>query len=282
MLKIALPNKGSLSDEAVKLVSKAGYRCRRKGRELSVYDESEDIEFIYLRPTDIPLYVGNGVLDLGITGKDISLDSSIELTEIKPLGFGKSRFMYAVDKDKSVSPDDFSGYRIATSYPNLVKRDMGNRGIRDFSVIELDGAIEISIKLGIADAIADVVESGRTLKEAGMKTVGDPVMISEAVLIGRSSCLSNEAVNRFLKRLEGILLSREYVMVEYDIPENDLERASKITPGIESPTISPLSEKGWFAVKSMCRSKGINKTIDRLSNAGAKGIIVSEIKTCRI
>lgn len=282
MLQIALPNKGSLSEDAVTLFKEAGYSCRRYGRELAVSDPANDIEFFFLRPRDIAVYVGDGILDLGITGRDLYIDSGVSVEELLALGFGKSSFYYALPADSSLSPDQFSGMRIATSYDNLVRQDLKNRGV-DAQVVRLDGAVEISIRLGVADAIADVVESGRTLTEAGLKTVGDPVMLSEAVVIARSqSIVHQEPVRIMLDRLKGIIVAREYAMIEYDIPESLLEDACGITPGIESPTIAPLSEKGWVAVKSMTRRKGINQVMDTLAALGAKGIIVSSITSCRI
>ena len=282
MLKIAIPNKGALSEKAVQLVKEAGYKCKRGGRELVVRDAHHDIEFFYLRPRDIALYVNSGIVDLGITGRDLAIDSEANYTELLPLNLGNSRFFYALPKESDLTPDNFNGLRIATSYPTIVKKDMAERGV-DVSVVKLDGAVEISIELGVADAIADVVESGRTLVEAGLKTVGEPIMHSEAIIISREESKTEDAtVATFLKRVQGILLARQYVMVEYDTPRAVLDTVLALTPGIESPTIAPLNEADWVAVKAMVKGKRINQLIDQLSDAGAKGIIVSDIKTCRI
>lgn len=282
MLKIAIPNKGALSDKSVALVKEAGYKCKRGGRELVVRDNANDIEFFYLRPRDIAVYVSNGIVDMGITGRDLAIDSKSTFEELVPLNFGNSRFFYAVPKDSGLTPDKFDGKRIATSYRTIVENDLKERGV-NAEVVDLDGAVEISIELGVADAIADVVESGRTLVEAGLATVGDPIMHSEAILVSRTKEITeNDQVKTFLKRLNGILLARQYVVVEYDCPESVLDAATKLTPGIEAPTISPLSEEGWVAVKAMVKEKGINELVDELAAIGAKGIFVSEIKTCRI
>jgi ATP phosphoribosyltransferase len=282
MLKIAIPNKGSLAEGAVELINAAGYKCRPSGRELAIRDTVNNVEFFLIRPRDIAVYVSNGVLDMGITGRDLTTDGKATVDELLALGFGKSRFFYAIPKERSATPDQFGGLRIATSYPAIVQQDMARRGLST-TVIKLDGAVEISIRLGVADAIADVVESGRTLEEAGLKTVGEPILVSEAILIGRTSgsALPNEA-GAFISRIKGILLAREYAMVEYDVPETALPKACAITPGIESPTIAPLSEKGWVAVKSMVREKEINRIMDELSLIGAKGIIITDIRTCRM
>lgn len=282
MLYIALPNKGSLSEDAVQLVKEAGYNCRRYGRELVVRDSDNDIEFIFLRPRDIAVYVSNGVLDLGITGRDLALDSEVEVRELLSLGFGKSTFCYALPSDQNKTPDDFNGLRIATSYVSLTKSDLAKRGV-SAKIIKLDGAVEISIKLGVADAIADVVQTGRTLVEAGLKITGEPILKSEAVLVsGKPDIENDERVRRFIERLKGIILARAYIMVEYDVEEKNLQNACNLTPGIESPTVAPLSKKGWVAVKAMAKRKEVNLIMDRLTEIGARGIIITDIRTCRI
>ncbi len=282
MLKIALPNKGSLSEDAVQLIREAGYNCRRYSRELIVLDNANQVEFVFLRPRDIAIYVSKGILDMGVTGRDLALDSGVDVAELLPLGFGRSDFYYAGPAETDLDPDQLSGTRIATSYPRLVGEDLKRRGV-DAEIIRLDGAVEISIRLGVADAIADVVQTGRTLKAAGLKVIGSPLLQSEAVLVARTHDLERQApVHTFLDRIRGIVVAREYVMVEYDIPETMLEMACVITPGIESPTVSPLSKKGWVAVKSMSKQRDVNPIMDSLSKIGAKGIIVTDIRTCRI
>lgn len=282
MLKIAIPNKGSLSEGAVELLKEAGYKCKRSSRELVLIDKDNELEFIFLRPRDIAVYVASGILDLGITGRDLAFDSQADVKELMGLNFGRSSFYYAIPKEQNLTPDDFDGLRIATSYPNVVKDDLKRRGV-EATVVRLDGAVEISISLGVADAIADVVESGRTLIQAGLKTIGTPIMASEAVLVtGKQELAGHKDVELLMKRLRGILVARTYAMVEYDIPQASLEKACQLTPGIESPTVSPLHEDGWFAVKSMVTRKAINKIMDSLSDLGAKGIIITDIRTCRL
>ena len=282
MLQIAFPNKGSLSNVSIELITAAGYKCKRDGRELTVVDKENNIEFVYLRPRDIAIYVSKGILDLGITGRDLAIDSGSELEELLGLGIGKSRFFYALPKESDLVPDKFEGLRIATSYPNIVKADMERRGVKA-DIVRLDGAVEISIQLGVADVIADVVESGKTLVAAGLKTVGEPIMSSEACVMSRNrDMLKKDEVQLFIKRLNGIIVAREYAVIEYDVEKKNLKEACEITPGIESPTISPLSKDGWVAVKAMFKKKQVNKIIDELVDIDAKGIIVTDIKTCRI
>ena len=266
----------------MKIFTDAGYSCQRQSRELKIIDDENNVEFIFLRPTDISVYVANGVLDLGVTGRDLVIESGSDVAEILPLKYGKSKFYYAVPQGSKLTVADFHGKKIATSYPVLVKNDLVQRGI-DATVIKLDGAIEISISLGVADAIADVVQTGRTMVEAGLTIIGEPVMNSEAVLIGRAgSSAVDKDVKTIINRINGIVVAREFVMIEYDVSERNVEKACSITPGIEAPTVSPLSRKGWYAVKAMAKKKGMNQLIDDLCDLGCKGIVVSDIRTCRI
>lgn len=283
MLQIALPNKGALSDGAVTLAEEAGYHAKRRGRELSVRDADNDIEFIFLRPRDIATYVSKGIVELGVTGLDLLHDSGADVKQLMPLKFGKARFCYAVPKESGLTPDTFSSdTRIATSYDSLVRQDLDRRGI-DATVVHLDGAVEISIQLGVADAIADVVQTGRTIDEAGLTTTGDPILDTQAILIAQNDDIASlEPARLFAERVRGILVAREHIVVEYDLPKEHLDEARDITPGIESPTVSPLSKDGWVAVKAMARQGEINRIMDELTAIGAKGIIVTDIRTCRI
>ncbi len=282
MIKIALPNKGTLSEDAVRLVTEAGYKCKRNSSELVIQDLANEVDFYFLRPRDIAIYIGNGFLDLGITGRDLVLDSEAKVIELLSLNFGHSSFFYAVPKGSTLTPNEFSGKRIATSYPRLVEHDLKERGIKA-QIVKLDGAVEISIKLGVADVIADVVQSGKTLEEAGLMKIDKPLLKSEAILIAHSEdTTSKKDVELFLQRLKGIIVAREYVLAEYDIPKKTLEEACKITPGIESPTISPLSNDNWVAVKAMVKKSNMNTIVDQLAALGAKAIIITEIRTCRI
>ena len=281
-LKLAVPNKGALSEGAVSLLKRAGYRCVRSGRELVVSDTENNIDFVFLRPRDIALYVGSGIIDLGITGIDLAGDSGAEVEVLFKLGFGKSRYCFATPKVKQMTVEQLNGLRIATSYPDLLRAELKKRNM-ECKIVKLDGAVEISIALGVADAIADVVESGATLREAGLEIIGEPMLHSEAVLIGREAAVAeNPDVAKLIARLRGIIIASEYVMVEYNVPRNKLEDACKITPGVESPTISPLSNSDWVAVKAMVKRRGFNAVMDELYSIGGRGIIISEISACRL
>jgi len=283
MLKIAVPNKGALSEGAVRLLTESGFRCQRTGRELAVSDPANDMEFLFLRPRDVAIYVGGGIIDLGITGRDLAADSGAEVTELMPLNFGRSRFCFAAPKELNLSEvRQLDGMRIACSYPGLLREKLAELGL-SCPVVKLDGAVELSVKLGIADAIADVVESGSTLREAGLAVVGEPLLHSEAILIGGDAgCAGNPGARKLMARMKGVIVAASYVMVEYDIPRKALEAACRLTPGIESPTIAPLSNPDWVAVKAMIRKGEVNNIMDELYAIGARGIFITEIRACRI
>ena len=284
MLKIALPNKGALSEGAIALVKNAGYKIRRSGKALVCTDNVNNVEFYFLRPKDITAYVSSGVFTFGITGRDIVQDTNFDnVDETLALGFGKSRMRYIIPgQDEFPGLELFEGKRIACSYPILVKKHLEANNI-NAEIVKLDGAVEISIQLGIADAAADVVETGTTIKQAGLKTVGDIILHSEAILISADKNLNqNEDAKAFIKRLSGIIVARKYVMLEYDIPADKVEEACKIVPGLESPTISALHDPNWKGVKAMIPSGEINSSMDQLEALGAKGIIATDIRTCRL
>lgn len=281
MLRIALPNKGSLSGPSDEMLAEAGYRTRRDRRDLVLVDPKADIEFYYLRPRDIATYVSSGRLDLGITGRDLLLDAGAEADEVLPLGFGGSTFRYAAPKGTMQSIEDLRGKRIATSYTGLVEKDLERRGL-DADVVHLDGAVEIAVQLGVADAVADVVSTGTTLRRAGLEVVGDVILSSEALLIGRAGREINAAAERFVHRLESVIHAREYVLVDYDCPISILDDALAVTPGFESPTVSEMADQGWRAVRALVAKREVHAAMDELYALGARAILVTELHGCRL
>lgn len=281
LLRIAIPNKGSLSQAASEILREAGYRQRSDSKELTLRDPENEVEFFYLRPRDIALYVGEGTLDVGITGRDLMLDSGAKAEEVLSLGFGGSRFRFAARPGTVRTVQDLAGRRIATSYDGVVRRYLEEQGV-EATVTRLDGAVETSIQLGVADVIADVVETGSTLRQAGLEVVLDTILHSEAVLITRAGAALPNGFEIFRRRLEGVLVARSYVMMDYDIREERVEDAVAITPGIESPTVSPLHREGWVAVRSMVPRDGAQKLMDELWEIGARGILVTDIHACRV
>jgi ATP phosphoribosyltransferase len=281
LLRLAVPNKGSLSQAASDILSEAGYRQRNDLKRLTLTDTENGVEFFYLRPRDIALYVGEGTLDVGITGRDLLLDSGAKAEEVLPLGFGRSRFHYAAPPGTASSVADLSGRRIATSYDGVVRRHLEQNGV-EAAVVRLDGAVETSVQLGVADAIADVVETGSTLRNAGLEVFGEPILESEAVLVTRAGAQPPAGFEVFRRRVEGVLVARSYVMMDYDIPADRVDRAVSLTPGIESPTVSPLHREGWVAVRSMVRRDSAQRVMDELYDLGARGILSTDIHACRL
>jgi ATP phosphoribosyltransferase len=281
MLRVAVPNKGSLAEPAAAMLHEAGYRQRSDNRELVLQDPQNNAEFFFLRPRDIAVYVGSGQVDVGVTGRDLLLDSGAAAEEILALGFGESTFRFATRPGTAASVQEFSGLRVATSYPGLVGKHLADRGV-DAQVIRLDGAVETSIRLGVADVIADVVSTGTTLRQAALEVVGEPILTSEAVLIRRIGAASTPQVDQLVRRLQGVLVARRYVMMEYDIRVERVDDACAITPGLESPTVSPLHNEGWVAVRAMVLRKDAQRIMDDLWEIGGRAILVTDIHACRI
>ena len=280
MLRVAVPNKGTLSEPAAEMLSEAGYRRRTDSRDLAVLDQNNNVEFFFLRPKDIAIYVGSGQLDLGITGRDLAAESGAAVQERIALGFGASTFRYAAPAGRAWTPADLAGLRIATAYPRLVRTDLAARGI-EATVIRLDGAVEISIQLGVADAIADVVDSGRTLGQHELVAFGDVLCSSEAVLIEQADAAVDPARDQLAARIQGVVFAQQYLMLDYDCPRELLDAAVRVTPGLESPTVAPMVDENWMAVRAMVARTELNRVMDALSALGAKAILASDIRTCR-
>lgn len=284
MLRVAVPNKGTLSEPASEILAEAGYRRRTDSKDLTVVDPVNQVEFFFLRPKDIAIYVGSGELDFGITGRDLVGDSDAPVRERLALGFGSSSFRYAGQAGRDWTTADLAGKRIATAYPNLVRKDLHERGI-EATVIRLDGAVEISVQLGVADAIADVVGSGRTLSLHNLVAFGDPLCDSEAVLIERAdhsdAAATRAAHDQLVARIQGVVFGQQYLMLDYDCPRSVLDKATAITPGLESPTIAPLADPDWVAIRALVPRRGVNEVMDELAGIGAKAILASDIRFCR-
>lgn len=279
MLRIAVPNKGSLSETAAQMLHEAGYTGRRDSRELIVADPRNGVEFFYLRPRDIATYVGSGALDVGITGRDLLLDSGSEAGEIASLGFGESTFRFAGPPGAFASLGDLEGVRVATSYPGLVGDFLARHGVTA-KLVKLDGAVESAVRLGVADAVADVVSTGSTLRKAGLDIFGPVILESDAVLIG--SGVERPGTQTLVRRLQGVLVARQYVLVDYDVPVAQLEEATAAAPGFESPTVSPLHDPEWVAVRVMIPRAEVNHVMDELYALGARAILVSAIHAARL
>ena len=281
MLRVAIPNKGSLAEDSISVLKEAGYKQRTDNRDLILVDTENQVEFYYLRPRDIALYVGSGELEAGITGRDLLIDSGASANEVLALGFGSSTFRFAAPNGKNWKIADIAGKRVASAYPGLVNAHLNSLGL-DSTVVRLDGAVESSVRLGVADLIADVVSTGNTLRQAGLEIFADPILISEAILITRESETNNPSLQILLRRLQGVVTARGYVLLDYDIPKTKAGEACAITPGLESPTISPLQNDQWVAVRAMVLRKDTNRVMDELWEIGARGILVTDIHACRL
>jgi ATP phosphoribosyltransferase len=280
-MKIAVPNKGSLADASIQVLKEAGYRQRSDSRDLVLTDAENGVEFYYLRPRDIALYVGSGELQAGITGRDLLIDSAASAEEVLPLDFGGSTFRFAAPANSNWQLKDIAGKRVASAYPGLVQNYLGNAGI-SAEIVRLDGAVESSVRLGVADLIADVVSTGNTLRQAGLEMFGEPILKSEAILIKRKGAAVAPEFETLQRRLSGVVIARQYVLLDYDIEKSALDKACSLTPGLESPTISPLAKDGWVAVRAMVPRKETNRVMDELWAIGARGILVTDIHACRL
>jgi len=281
MLRVAVPNKGSLAEDSIAILKEAGYRQRSDSRDLVLIDNENAVEFYYLRPRDIAIYVGSGELEAGITGRDLLIDSSAQADELLSLNFGGSTFRFAGPVNTALSIKDIAGKRIATAYPGLVSHHLKSLEIQA-EIVRLDGAVESSIRLGVADLIADVVSTGNTLRQAGLEVFGDPILTSEAIVIARKDFEIPSELEILIRRLQGVVTARRYVLLDYDIPKQFLDAACAITPGLESPTISPLQKQDWVAVRAMVPRKETNRVMDELWSVGARGILVTDIHACRL
>ena len=281
MLRIAVPNKGSLAESSIAILKEAGYRQRTDARDLVLIDPDNSVEFYYLRPRDIAIYVGSGELEAGITGRDLLIDSAAPAEEILSLDFGSSTFRFAAPVGKEWAIPDIAGKRIATAYPGLVEHKLNSLGIKA-EIVRLDGAVESSVRLGVADVIADVVSTGNTLRQAGLKIFGEPILTSEAIVIARRDTAVPAELEILIRRLQGVVTARRYVLLDYDIPKSALDRACELTPGLESPTISPLQKADWVAVRAMVPRQDTNAVMDDLWTIGARGILVTDIHACRL
>ena len=280
MLRIAVPNKGSLAETAAEMLSEAGYTGRRDSKDLYTVDPVNEVEFFYLRPRDIATYVGSGALDVGITGRDLLLDARMPgAREVESLGFAGSTFRFAGRPGRFTDVEDLQGLRVATAYPGLVDAFLDERGVA-VDIVPLDGAVESAVQLGVADAVADVVSTGTTLRQAGLEIFGPVLLESDAVLISGPNEV--EGTETRLRRLRGVLAARKYVLIDYDLPAALVEQAIAVAPGLESPTISPLRDPEWVAVRVMSPRRDVNRVMDELYAIGARAILVTEILAARL
>jgi ATP phosphoribosyltransferase len=280
-LRIGIPSKGRLSELATELLNQAGLQFRRQERTLFALVKQLPVDIIFLRTDDIPVLCAEGAIDLGITGSDLVEESRVEVDTRMALGVGRCRLSLCVpDSSPIQSGADLDGKRIATSFPNVTRRFLSQHQA-DAHLVELSGSVEIMISLGVADAIVDLVETGSTLAANRLRVLTD-IGSYETVLIQNRQQRHAEMAARIIRRLEGVVIARDYSLLEYNIPRERLPDAEAITPGFNSPTISALENPGWCAVRVMVRSKDVIEVMERLESIGASAILETSIGNCRL
>jgi ATP phosphoribosyltransferase len=280
-LRFALPGKGRLREPTIELLKKAGFNFRTKDRNLYATCANADIVFIFVRADDIPVLVGTGVIDLGITGSDLINERKADVETVLPLGYGKCRLCIAVrDGYENEGIEPLAGKTVATSFPHITKEFFKNNRV-SVNCVEMNGSVEIMVALGLADAIVDIVETGDSLRDNNLRVLKE-IGKYETVFIANRNCADDPRVKNIRRRIEGILVASRYSVLEFNIREENLKEAEKIAPGYESPTVSKLDEEGWIAVKVMVEKDRVVDTMDRLEAAGATAILETELKNCRL
>lgn len=280
MIRIALPNKGGLFEPTINLLKSCGYKAKKPHKTLTCIDQKNGVEFYFLRAGDIPMYVSQGIIDLGITGMDFNAEKGNVAKKVLDLNYGGSRLCAAIPKEHpSNELSAIADLRIATSFPEIVKAHFGRD---DLKITELEGAVEISVALGVSDCVVDIVETGTTLKQAGLKILGEPLYHSNAAVFANPAKKDLPEVQRLLKRLEGRMVAQKYMMIEYDSPSEIFEAACQLTPGIASPTITKLHNADWYSVKSMITKEDANQIMDELAEIGCRGIVLASLESARI
>jgi len=280
-LRIGLPSKGRLAEQAAELMQQAGLSFRRQERSLFARVREMPVDVTFLRAEDIPVLCAEGALDMGITGSDLICESGVELTTRLSLGIGQCRLSVCVPEDSAYAlPKDVHGCRVATSFPRTTASYFAQHGAV-VHLVSLSGSVEIMVSLGVADAIVDLVETGSTLAANRLKVLAD-IGRYETVLVQNTQRRQRDVANRVVRRLEGVIIARGYSLLEYNVPRAKLAEAEKITPGFHSPTISNLEDPEWCAVQVMVQRKDIIDVMDKLEAIGATAILETQISNCRL
>ena len=280
-LRIGLPSKGRLSDIAGDLLKQAGLSFRRQNRGLFAKVSGLPVDLIFLRHDDIPTLCAEGAIDMGITGSDL-LEESGGAAEIRMrLGVGRCRLAICVPDDADLkSAADLDGKRIATSFPQITERYLSQHQATAH-LVSLSGSVEVMIQLGVADAIVDLVETGSTLAANRLRIL-EEIDSYETVLIQNGKCRDTEMADRVVRRLEGVVIARDYSLLEYNVPRSKLNAAEQITPGFNSPTINSLEDPDWCSVRVMVKRGAVIDAMERLESLGASAVIETPISNCRL
>lgn len=280
-LRIGIPSKGRLSDLATELLKQAGLSFRRQDRSLFARVREIPIDITFLRTDDIPVLCAEGAIDMGITGSDLVTEHGVDVTTRLKLGVGKCRLAVCVPDDSSVqTAADLDGCRVASTFPRATERFLASHNA-EVHLVRLSGSVEIMIALGVADAIVDLVETGSTLA-ANRLRIMDEIGQYETVLIQNQQCEHQELADRVVRRLEGVVIARSYSLLEYNVPRDRLGEAELITPGFNSPTVNPLEDATWCAVRVMVPHKDVIRVMEQLETLGASAILETKIGNCRL
>lgn len=282
-LKIVIQKEGRLTEGTLSLLHQIGldFETYKQRQKLFSPCYNFPLEILYVRDDDIPNYVQTGVADLGIVGRNLLLEKKSSVKEILPLGFGNCTLMVAVHKDSKVQDvKDLNHARVATSYPRVAHKFFKSKGIH-VRIINISGSVEITPTIGIADAIVDLVSTGSSLLLNDLRPIV-PIFESQAVIIANKMSLKDQYksanIERLINRFKGVLAAKKYKYVMMNVPEHALKDLRNLTPGLKSPTVMPLMEKGWFAVHTVLEEETFWEVIERMKKVGAQGILVSNIE----
>ncbi|MEM9367367.1 MAG: ATP phosphoribosyltransferase [Planctomycetota bacterium] len=280
-LRLGIPSKGRLSELAIGLLQQAGLKFRRQNRGLFARVSGLPIDLIFLRTDDIPTLCAEGAIDMGITGSDLVDEAQADVRTRMAFGVGKCRLAYCVPEDAPYkTAADLAGKRIASSFPNVTRQHLASVGA-DAHLVHLSGSVEAMIQLGVADAIVDLVETGSTLAANRLRVL-ETLGHYETVMIENPARRHSDVADRVVKRLESVLLARDYSLVEYNVPRSVLPKAEEITPGYNSPTINSLEDDSWCSVQVMVRRDDVVDVMDRLEAIGASAIFEMTLNHCRL
>lgn len=280
-LRMGLPSKGRLAEDAAELLTQAGLSFRRQERSLFARVSEVPVDITFLRSEDIPVLCAEGAIDMGITGGDLVEEAGVDLTTRLALGFGKCRLSVCVPEDSTFqTPADLASCRVATSFTHVTARFFQQFGT-NIHLVPLSGSVEIMISLGVAEGIVDLVQTGSTLAANRLRILTD-ISQYETVLVQNRAARQADVADRVVRRLEGVVIARDWSLLEYNVPRATLADAEKITPGFKSPTVNALEDQDWCAVQVMVKRKELIDVMDRLEVIGATAILETRINNCRL
>jgi len=279
IIRVAVQKSGRLSDDSLKLFRECGIKFESGNSKLRSVSSNFPLEFLFLRDDDIPGYVEDGVADVGVIGLNVLKENEKNVSIIKELGFSKCRLSLAVPRNEMYTDlSYFEGKNIATSYPNLTNQFLASNGVKA-QTHEISGSVEIAPSIGLADAICDIVSTGGTLLSNGLKEVAE-VFNSQAVMISNNS-LSREkqaTITKLLFRIDSVQKAQNAKYVVLNVEEQNIEKVKSLLPGMKSPSVVPLAEKGWYSMHSVISENDFWEIIESLRGAGAQGILVLPIE----